>query len=46
MSKDNIPGQVDGGNNPLPEVDQELSQVASNPKQSILSISGLIRHKQ
>ena len=42
MSKDNIPGQIDGGNNQLPEVDQELSQVASNPKQSILILVGVI----
>ena len=42
MSKDNMPGQIDGGNNRLPEVDQELSQVASNPKQSILILVGVI----
>lgn len=42
MSKDNIPAQTDGGNSPLPEVDQELSQVASNPKQSILILAGVV----
>ena len=42
MSKDNVPGQIDGSNKGSPEVDQELSQVATNPKQSILILVGVI----
>ena len=42
MSKDNVPGQIDDSNKGSPEVDQELSQVATNPKQSILILVGVI----